>query len=198
MTGKTRVVGGVSQYHPTGTTTDDPGISDDSGRRNCGHSARPGRRAHWSKGGTNAGSACTINAVIARGAEGTAWMVFFNHNALSVAVQWEPDGGRYLAQRNHWYRFISRARGRRWNEMSLCCHTKRSRIRLHSKRYCGSTGTLKKITISLPTRKAKELRELHQNRQERRGGGVHVGKKRRKLGGGRRNSWKTLKGGDGA
>ena len=31
------------------------------------------------------------------GAEGTAWVVFFMDDAVSLEVHWEPDGGRCIA-----------------------------------------------------------------------------------------------------
>ena len=53
--GDPRVVGDDIQCHPTGAATDDPGISDDFGGRNSGHSSCAGRSAHGSRGEAAAG-----------------------------------------------------------------------------------------------------------------------------------------------
>ena len=40
---------------------------------------------------------CTVKAVEGAGAEDSTWVVFFVNDAVSVEVQWEPDGGRCIA-----------------------------------------------------------------------------------------------------
>ena len=87
-------------------------------------------------------------------------MVFFADDAVSVEVQWEPDGGRCLTMAQSLASIHFQVMGEREEGEEPLLSNKKVTDWAPQQEVLGFDLDTEKMTISLPARKVRELREL--------------------------------------
>ena len=108
---------------------------------------------------------CTVEEVEGGGAADTAWVVFFMDDAVSVEVQWEPDGGgRCLALSQSLESIHFQPMGERAEGKEPMLSHKKVTDWAPQQDVVGFDLDMERMTVSLPAKKVLELRKLLEER----------------------------------